>query len=158
MTLFRNVNIVKENTVEKGEVLVRDGKIAEVATAIEATPETEIVDGGGRYLSPGFIDLHVHGGGGYSAMGGKDAVVKMCEAHARYGTTSILPTTLAAPIEQLKTAIDGIKAAQTATDRVNILGAHLEGPFLSPKMCGAQSPENILVPDEIGRASCRERV
>ena len=148
MTLFRNVNIVKENTVEKGEVLVRDGKIAEAAPAIDATPETQIVDGGGRYLSPGFIDLHVHGGGGYSAMGGKDAVVKMCEAHARYGTTSILPTTLAAPIEQLKTAIDGIKAAQTATDRVNILGAHLEGPFLSPKMCGAQSPENILVPDE----------
>lgn len=148
MTLFRNVNIVKENTVEKGEVLVRDGKIAEVAPTIETPLETEIVDGGGRYLSPGFIDLHVHGGGGYSAMGGKDAVVKMCEAHARYGTTSILPTTLAAPIEQLKTAIDGIKAAQTATDRVNILGAHLEGPFLSPKMCGAQSPENILVPDE----------
>ena len=148
MTLFRNVNIVKENTVETGEVLVRDGKIAEVAPAIEATPETEIVDGGGRYLSPGFIDLHVHGGGGYSAMGGKESVVKMCEAHARYGTTSILPTTLAAPIEQLKTAIDGIKTAQTATDRVNILGAHLEGPFLSPKMCGAQSPENILVPDE----------
>lgn len=148
MTLFRNVNIVKENTVEKGEVLVRDGKIAEVAPMIEATPETEIIDGGGRYLSPGFIDLHVHGGGGYSAMGGKDAVVKMCEAHARYGTTSILPTTLAAPIEQLKTAIDGIREAQTATDRVNILGVHLEGPFLSPDMCGAQSPENILVPDE----------
>ena len=148
MTLFRNVNIVKENAVEKGEVLVRDGKIAEVAPTIETPPETEIVDGGGRYLSPGFIDLHVHGGGGYSAMGGKESVVKMCEAHARYGTTSILPTTLAAPIEQLKTAIDGIKTAQTATDRVNILGAHLEGPFLSPKMCGAQSPENILVPDE----------
>ena len=100
MTLFRNVNIVKENTVEKGEVLVRDGKIAEVAPTIETPPETEIVDGGGRYLSPGFIDLHVHGGGGYSAMGGKDAVVKMCEAHARYGTPSILPTPLAAPTEQ----------------------------------------------------------
>lgn len=148
MILFRNVNIVKENTIEPGEVLVRDGKIAEVARVIEATPEMEIIDGGGRYLSPGFIDLHVHGGGGYSAMGGKEAVVKMCEAHARYGTTSILPTTLAAPIEQLKTAMDGIREAQNATDRVNILGVHLEGPFLSPDMCGAQSPENILVPDE----------
>lgn len=148
MILFRNVNIVKENTVEPGEVLVRDGKIAEVARVIEATPEMEIIDGGGRYLSPGFVDLHVHGGGGYSAMGGKEAVVKMCEAHARYGTTSILPTTLAAPIAQLKTAMDGIREAQNATDRVNILGVHLEGPFLSPDMCGAQSPENILVPDE----------
>lgn len=148
MILFRNVNIVKENTVEPGEVLVRDGKIAEVARVIEATPEMEIIDGGGRYLSPGFMDLHVHGGGGYSAMGGKEAVVKMCEAHARYGTTSILPTTLAAPIAQLKMAMDGIREAQNATDRVNILGVHLEGPFLSPDMCGAQSPENILVPDE----------
>lgn len=148
MLLFKNVHIVLEQEIKRGEVLVDNGKIQEIGKSVSAPPDTETIDGGGLYLAPGFIDLHVHGGGGYSAMGGKDAVIKMCEAHARYGTTSILPTTLAAPIAQLKTAIDGIREAQQATDRVHILGVHLEGPFLSPQMCGAQSPENILVPNE----------
>ncbi len=148
MLLFKNVRIILEEGIKYGEVLADNGKILSVGDAVSAPQGAETVDGCGQYLAPGFIDLHVHGGGGYSAMGGKDAVVKMCEAHARYGTTSILPTTLAAPIAQLKTAIDGIREAQQATQRVHILGVHLEGPFLSPQMCGAQSPENILVPDE----------
>ncbi len=148
MLIFKNVQVIGENAIFKTEVSVENGKITEIAEKIDAPQGAEVIDGQGKYLSPGFIDLHVHGGGGYSAMGGKDAVVKMCEAHAHFGTTSILPTTLAAPIEQLKTAIDGIRAAQSATENVHILGVHLEGPFLSPHMCGAQSPENILVPAE----------
>ncbi len=146
MTIFKNVKIITEKEIVSGEVAVENGKITAVQPQIDAPQDAQIIDGGGRYLSPGFIDLHVHGGGGYSAMGGRDAVVKMCEAHAKHGTTSILPTTLAAPIAQLKTAIDGVREAQAATDRVHILGVHLEGPFLSPNMCGAQSPENILSP------------
>lgn len=148
MLIFKNVHVIGETEIFRAEVAVENGKITRIAERIDAPATAEIIDGNGQYLSPGFIDLHVHGGGGYSAMGGKDAVVNMCEAHAKYGTTSILPTTLAAPIAQLKTAIDGIRAAQSATDKVHILGVHLEGPFLSPKMCGAQSPENILVPAE----------
>lgn len=148
MLIFKNVNVIGEDRIFKAEVAVENGKITEIADCIAVPAGAEVVDGNGQYLSPGFIDLHVHGGGGFSAMGGKDAVVKMCEAHAAYGTTSILPTTLAAPIAQLKAAINGIREAQSATDNVHILGAHLEGPFLSPNMCGAQSPENILVPAE----------
>lgn len=148
MLIFKNVKVIGEHEIFSAEVAVENGKITEIADRIAAPADAEIVDGNRQYLSPGFIDLHVHGGGGYSAMGGKDAVVKMCEAHAAYGTTSILPTTLAAPIAQLKTAIDGVREAQAATDKVHILGVHLEGPFLSPNMCGAQSPENILVPTE----------
>ncbi len=148
MTLLENVRVVLENSIQDADVLVADGKIQTIGKDLKAPEGAEVIDGKGRYLAPGFMDLHVHGGGGYSAMGGKDAVLKMCRAHAQYGTTSILPTTLAAPIAQLKTAIDGIREAQAEAKDVNILGAHLEGPFLSPNMCGAQSPENILVPDE----------
>lgn len=147
MLIFKNVQVIGPDTVFAAEVAVKNGKITEIAEKIDA-PDAEIIDGGGQYLSPGFIDLHVHGGGGCSAMGGKNAVIRMCEAHAVHGTTSILPTTLAAPIAQLKTAIDGIREAQAECDRAHILGVHLEGPFLSPALCGAQSPENILVPAE----------
>ena len=105
MLIFKNVQVIGENEIFAAEVAVENGKITEIAEKIDASQGDEVIDGKGKYLSPGFIDLHVHGGGGYSAMGGKDAVIKMCEAHARFGTTSILPTTLAAPIEQLKTAI-----------------------------------------------------
>lgn len=146
--LFKNAKIIGENEIFNGEVLTNGKKIVEIAEKINCPEAQEVIDCEGKYLSPGFIDLHVHGGGGYSAMGSVDDVKKMAEAHAKYGTTSILPTTLAAPIEQLKTAIDHIREAQKITDGSNILGVHLEGPFLSPKMCGAQSPENILVPSE----------
>lgn len=143
MHLFKNVKVITENDIIQCDVLTDGKKIIGIAPDIQNS-NAEITDGKGCYLAPGFIDLHVHGGGGFSAMGGKEAVLKMAKAHAKYGTTSILPTTLAAPLCQLQTAIDGIYEARK--ENPNILGAHLEGPFLSPKMCGAQSSDGILVP------------
>ena len=67
--LIKNVKIIGENEITDGFVRTANGKITEVGkTACEAENE-EVIDGNGKYLSPGFIDLHVHGGGGYSAMG-----------------------------------------------------------------------------------------
>lgn len=146
--LFKNVKVVFEDEILKREVLVEGGKIAAVAEKIDAPAGTGLIDGKGRFLSPGFIDLHVHGGGGHSAMGTPEDVKKMAEAHAGYGTTSLLPTTLAAPLERLKSAIDSVREAQKATKDANILGVHLEGPFLSPEMCGAQSRRKLLIPAE----------
>ena len=147
MLYFKNVQLVLEQEIKQGELLAENGKILSVGERLSAPQDAMVIDGAGQYLSPGFIDLHVHGGGGYSAMGGAEAVKAMCEAHARHGVTSILPTMLAAPVAQLKTAIDGVRAAQRATEHVHILGVHLEGPFLSPDMCGAQSPDNLLSPE-----------
>lgn len=146
--LIKNVKIIGENEITDGFVRTANGKITEVGKASREAENEEVIDGNGKYLSPGFIDLHVHGGGGYSAMGTPEDIVKMATAHMNYGTTSILPTTLAAPIAQLKTALLNIKEAKRICKTSNILGAHLEGPFLSPEMCGAQSPENILVPSQ----------
>ena len=110
-------------------------------------PDTKVIDGKELYLSPGFIDIHVHGGGGYSAMSDDSAdIIKMCEAHLFFGTTSILPTTLAAPLESIKKAILAIKEAQTLSKGANILGVHLEGPYLSKEFKGAQSEDDILSP------------
>lgn len=134
-----------------GGLIIEDGKILEVLEKGNLPPQEEmnIIDAQGKYIAPGFIDVHVHGGGGIEVMGSEPAdIVKMCSAHSRYGTTSILPTTLASPVPQLCEAIDSIKTAAEQSRDCNILGVHLEGPFLSLAQCGAQAPDYIYPADE----------
>lgn len=145
MYLYKNVRVVLKNEIKELEVLTRGEKIVEIAEEIDC-PSAEIIDGNGRFLSAGFIDLHVHGGGGFSAMGTKDDILNMARAHAKYGTTSILPTALAAPLSQLSEVCANTRLAMS--ENRNILGSHLEGPFLSVKMCGAQSTDNLFVPSK----------
>ncbi len=145
MILFKNANVILENEVKKLSVLVDGSKIVKIAETIDT--DAEIIDCDGLYLSAGFIDLHVHGGGGISAMCcDSDKLCQMAKSHALHGTTSILPTTLAAPVKQLLEVTEHIKkASETCTDS-NILGVHFEGPYLNPENKGAQSEENILSP------------
>ena len=143
MVLYKNVKLIGENEITDAEVLVNGEKIENIAKHIHAE-KAEIIDGKGRYLSAGFIDLHVHAGGGFSAMGKKDDILKMASAHAKYGTTAILPTALSAPLDVLAGVAENVKEAMK--ENKNILGVHLEGPFLSPEMCGAQKSENIFTP------------
>ena len=92
----------------------------------------------GPYILPGFLDLHVHGGLGADAMEGKEAVLRMARFHLQHGTTGLLATTVTAPPEDLRRALSGIAEAMAECEA--LLGAHLEGPFLSPKRLGAQPP------------------
>ncbi len=145
---YYNARVIRENKTEDLCVLTKDGTIVEICARSDA-PADETVDCGGNYLAPGFADLHVHGGGGFSAMGNTPAeILGMCRAHLKHGVTSILPTALAAPVERLQRAVDVISAAKEQSKDCNILGVHLEGPFLSPKKAGAQKPENLLLPTE----------
>ena len=147
MKAYINANVILEDRIVRTNVYTENGKITAVTE--EHLPADQIVDCKGLYLSPGFADIHVHGGGGFSAMSDDpDEIVKMCRAHALRGTTSIVPTTLAAPVKRLQRAMDNISAAKARCKDANILGIHLEGPFLSMKKKGAQSPENILIPTE----------
>lgn len=108
---------------------------------VDSLMSHEVADDAPRIV-PGFVDLHVPGGGGADVMAGAEAVRTCARCHARHGTTSFLPTPVTAPPEDLYAAVDGI--ATVATDRhageARVLGAHLEGPYLNPDRLGAQPP------------------
>jgi N-acetylglucosamine-6-phosphate deacetylase len=119
-------------------VFASDGRIA----AIQGTPvdEDEARNSGAPLLLPGFIDLHVHGGGGRDIMEGGDAVQCVSTTHAQHGTTSMLATTMTAPMHDLMNALRGLSA--TCSERTpqgsRILGVHLEGPYINDAQLGAQ--------------------
>ena len=151
-TLIQNGPVVTPHRIlPMGGVLVEDGTILEVLEhpVTELPSNIKVIDAAGRIISPGFVDIHVHGGGGLEVMGASpDEINKICLAHSRYGTTSMLPTTLAAPIEDICLAIDNINAASKKNIGADILGAHLEGPYFAQSQRGAQAPEYIITPDE----------
>jgi N-acetylglucosamine-6-phosphate deacetylase len=95
---------------------------------------------GDDYIIPGFIDLHVHGGGGRDVMEAGDAPHVIAAMHARHGTTSLLATTMTAPPEDIVAALKAIGAACAARrpGAARILGVHLEGPYINPGKLGAQ--------------------
>ncbi len=93
-------------------------------------------------ILPGFVDLHVHGGGGFDWRGGEEAVRGMARFHAARGTVAMAPTTSTAPVPVIEAAlasIDAVRAAPQSGEAI-VLGAHLEGPFINPGKLGAQEP------------------
>ncbi len=148
-TYFINARVLLPAGPADRTVAVENGKIVGIYAQPDLTGAGQVVDCRGLYLSPGFIDIHVHGGGGYSAMSGvKEDIVAMCNAHAQFGTTSILPTTLAAPMPAIKKAVEGIREAASLPCNATIFGVHLEGPCLAPAQAGAQSPDDLKIPAE----------
>jgi N-acetylglucosamine-6-phosphate deacetylase len=97
-------------------------------------------DSGRPLVLPGFIDLHVHGGGGHDIMEGGVAADRVAQCHAGHGTTALLATTMTAPAQELETAFRGLRAAceRRAAHGARVLGVHLEGPYLNPGKLGAQ--------------------
>lgn len=112
-------------------------------------PGAEVIDLQGNYLVPGFIDLHVMGGSGvyFSNESTAEAVENIARAHLNYGVTSWLPTLISAPPE---TIFESISAVKKAMQRLpgNVLGMHLEGPFLHPEKRGAHKEALLRKPDD----------
>lgn len=147
MIFYKNAKVIFPDKIRDCVVATDNGKIVDICECFEKRDNDTVIDCKGLYLSPGFIDIHVHGGGNKSAMSETPSdIIEMAEAHLKYGTTSIAPTTLAAPIFQLKKVVESIKKAAEESKKANIIGVHLEGPYISKQYKGAQSPENILNP------------
>lgn len=125
-----------------------EGRIRLAAGRIEAVEGRPIDEDRARsgahgpIVLPGFIDLHVHGGGGADTMDAGDAVATLARLHARHGTTALLATTMTAPLGEVRAALQAL--APHCRERVpgaaRVLGVHLEGPYLSPGRLGAQPP------------------
>lgn len=152
--LFTNARVILPDMIlEYGYVLVTEGTIEAVEPgnpAQELADACTVINCGGQYLSPGFIDIHCHGGGGADFMDGSpDDILKAARAHLRHGTTGICPTTLTCSDEELFAFFDSYEQAKTVTDQMpHLLGIHLEGPYFSPAQAGAQPPEYLVVPEK----------
>ncbi len=147
-TLIKNIRLVTSDGISDAAVLIRDGKIESVITDGSKPACDEVFDGEGNYLSAGFIDIHVHGGGGHDFMDATEEAFRgAMSAHMHHGTTSIVPTTLCAEDEELATVFRIAKKVKSDNAGLpEILGTHLEGPFVEPSMAGAQDPKYIKVP------------
>lgn len=145
---IKSNKIVLENEIFDGYIYLDGGKIVEVTT--ECKDCDTLYDMTGRYVAPGFVDTHTHGAGGHAFMNSTvEDVLLGAEFHLRHGTTSIVPTISAGTFTTMKDAVINIdKAKKSGRAKSNILGAHLEGPYLSASQCGAQCPTFITNPIE----------
>ncbi|MGY1807944.1 N-acetylglucosamine-6-phosphate deacetylase [Blastococcus sp. SYSU D00669] len=119
-----------------------DGALVAATGTGAPPPADETVDLAGAWLVPGFVDLHVHGGGGHAFDDGADAVRAALAVHRGHGTTRSLVSLVSRPVEELEASL----AAVAALDDPLVLGAHLEGPFLAPARCGAHDPRHLRAP------------
>lgn len=150
-TQIINGRIVMPYRIAEGMTLImNDAHIEAVVPRGEAPACGEIFDARGCFVSPGFIDIHTHGGGGYDFMDGTpEAIEGAAKSHMRHGTTAISPTTLTGTDEDLFTFFDCLRAAKRdMKDGPELLGAHLEGPYFSYGQRGAQDPKYLRMPEK----------
>ena len=153
--LLKNATVYAETgKIEQGYVLIAGEKVADIgpmslcptdidAKVVELSPQFAVV--------PGFIDVHIHGAAGADVMDATPAALHtMANTLPAEGTTSFLATTMTAPSEQIEAALRNVARYMAEANRpgaAEVLGVHLEGPFLSPKRAGAQHPRHLVDPD-----------
>jgi N-acetylglucosamine-6-phosphate deacetylase len=136
-------------TIRNGTVVIDGSQILGIHDGPVDVPDAVEIDAQNQFVAPGFIDIHVHGGGGFDFMDGtEEAFLGIAELHARYGTTALVPTTLTAERDDLLQTLDVYERANRSNTRgATFLGIHLEGPYFALSQRGAQDPRYIRNPD-----------
>lgn len=138
-----------EGWINNGTIVIYQGKIIEITNKNIEIDGAEIINADGNYVTPGCIDMHVHGGGGHDFMEATpESFITIAETHARYGTTSLYPTLAVSPRKTFYQAFDSFEKVKSMPHRgANLLGIHLEGNYLNIKYKGGQDPRYICLPD-----------
>lgn len=151
MKYIKNCRIVQSGKVLEGKALAYDKKIVGAVSPGEIEAGAPVIDAGGRYVAPGFIDLHIHGYlGEDTSDGSADGIRKMAAGVVKNGVTAFLPTTMTVSKKQLSKAFEvvaSLKGESKGWMGAAILGVNAEGPYINPKRKGAQAEENILKPE-----------
>lgn len=153
--IFKNCNIVLFDRIFHGNFSTENGIITSISDSIKE----DGIDMDNAYILPGFVDIHVHGGGGHDFMDrSEEAFIAASDFHLKHGTVALCPTTLTAEMSELFTLFDIYNDVKDKC-RARLLGVHLEGPYVSPSQLGAQDPKYAHVPrdgsfDEILSRAC----
>ena len=147
------IRILPDNVLKHGFVVCEAGRILQTGEGLfQPLASDVVIDAKGKYLSPGFIDMHTHGAGGHDFMDRTtEAWLGAAETHARYGTTSLVPTTLTSTLEELLYTFELYNLVKDKnTKGASLLGLHLEGPYFAYNQRGAQDPAYLRnpVPEE----------
>lgn len=143
----------RKRTLINGRLILPDGKIGagnlnfddKIISIGAAQSDSEIIDAENNFVSPGFINIHIHGAAGVDTMDEDiGSLKKFVEFLPSTGVTSFLPTTMTMPLEKIYQALERIRLGKNFAQGARILGANVEGPFISKKFKGAQAEENIL--------------
>ncbi|KAA8482860.1 N-acetylglucosamine-6-phosphate deacetylase [Arcticibacter tournemirensis] len=147
--IFNGKIITPDRLIEGGSMVIAEGRILEVSERNIDAEDALQIDAAGKYISPGFIDIHVHGGGGHDFMDNTtDAFLSIAKTHAQYGTTAMTPTTLSCDKKDLLKTLELYKTAgEQNKEGAQFLGMHIEGPYFSMKQKGAQDARYIREPD-----------
>lgn len=143
--ILENHAVIYDSTIEK--IISMDEY--EKTLSAEDYKNMNVIDAKGMYVGPGFIDLHIHGAEGFDTMDASlEGITRISKAISRRGVTSFLPTTMTMEKQRIYKALDTVRTAMNIElGGAKVLGAHMEGPFISPKYKGAQAEEHILAPD-----------
>lgn len=146
--------LITEDSLKRDHAILFDTKIERIAPITdfdkEELSDVEIIEHEG-FISPGFIDMHIHGSGGSDAMDADpESLTTIRQTIVRSGTTSFLPTTMTMSEDKIIAALDNIREVMDDQDGslgAKILGIHLEGPFINADFKGAQDPQYVQVPN-----------
>lgn len=134
--------------LDEGSVLMRDNKILEVTNCDLALIGANLIDAKGMYIVPGFVCMHAHGGGGHDFTEcTEEAFRTAVKAHQRHGATSIFPTLSSSPFSEIRKTVSICEKLMKEKDSP-VLGLHVEGPYLNPKMAGGQFSGKVKNPDK----------